>query len=269
MMKEKTYGWNSADYAQHSSAQSEWGRELIPKLRLQGTESVLDIGCGDGKMALALAEMVPQGQVVGIDSSESMIELARERSVDSTHKNVTFIHMDATALRFDNQFDVAISSAVLHWIKDHTVMLQGVKKSLKKSGRILFQMGGKGNAQDIIDVAHMLIQKDKWRPYFEEFSFPYGFYGPEEYGQWLGQVGLEQKRIELFPKDMSQDGKEGLAGWIRTAWLPYTQRVPEQLQETFVSEIVDSYIQTFPLDGQGKAHVTMVRLEVEATKPSC
>lgn len=265
-MKEKAYTWNSSDYAQHSSAQSEWANKLISKLHLQGTESILDIGCGDGKMTLALAEEAPKGHVVGIDSSESMIELAQQRLVDSTRQNVTFQQMDALTLRFDHQFDVAFSNAALHWIKDHVAMLEGVKTSLKESGRILFQMGGKGNAQDIIDVVHVLIQQEKWYQYFNEFSFPYGFYGPKEYEQWLKQVGLRQKRLELIPKDMTQEGPEGLAGWIRTTWLPYTQRVPEYLQETFISEIVESYIEAFPLDQQGKVHVKMVRLEVEATK---
>ena len=266
-MAEKTYTWNSADYAQHASAQHQWAEELILKLHLQETESILDIGCGDGKMTLSLAEKVPKGNVVGVDSSENMIELAQERLVDSTHQNVSFFLMDATALRFENQFNVVFSNAALHWTKNHKAMLNGVKRSLKEHGRILLQMGGKGNAQDIIDVVHMLIETEKWRQYFNGFSFPYAFYGPEEYEQWLKQVGLKQKRLELIPKDMTQEGREGLAGWIRTTWLPYTQRVPEQLQETFISEIVDSYIQTFPLDEQGKVHVKMVRLEVEATKP--
>jgi trans-aconitate 2-methyltransferase len=265
-MMKKTCTWNSSDYAQHSSAQSDWAQELIPKLRLQGMESVLDLGCGDGKMTLALAEKVPNGHVVGIDSSENMIDLAQQRLVDSIHQNVSFLLMDATALHFDNEFDVAFSNAALHWIKDHVAMLEGVKRSLKESGRILFQMGGRGNAQDIIDVVHALIQQEGWRQYFNEFSFPYGFYGPKEYEQWLNQVGLKQKRLELIPKDMAQEGTEGLAGWIRTTWLPYTQRIPEQLQETFVSEIVGQYIKAFPLDQQGKVHVKMARLEVEAIK---
>lgn len=125
---------------------------------------------------------------------------------DTTHTNITFLHKDARTLQFENQFDVAFSNAVLHWIKDHVPMLESVKKSLKKSGRILFQMGGKGNAQDIVEIAHELKQQKRWRPNFEGFSFPYGFYGPEEYEQWLEQVGLERKRLDLVPKKMSQAG---------------------------------------------------------------
>ena len=54
-MSEKAYTWDSTEYAKHSSAQYEWAQELIGKLDLKSTESVLDIGCGDRKIALICA----------------------------------------------------------------------------------------------------------------------------------------------------------------------------------------------------------------------
>jgi trans-aconitate methyltransferase len=265
-MAEKTYRWDSNDYAEHSSAQYGWALELIPKLRLQGTETVLDIGCGDGKVTLAIADALPEGEVVGIDSSESMIELAQEMLSESNCRNASFELMDAVAITFEDRFDVVFSNAALHWTKNHVAVLEGVKKSLKKLGRILLQMGGKGNAKDVLDVFYTMLEDEKWRSYFEDFSFPYGFYGTEEYEEWLRLVGLKTERLQLIPKTMTQEGKDGLAGWIRTTWLPYTQRVPEDLQEAFISEIVDLYVQAFPMDNNGKVSVEMARLEVEAVK---
>lgn len=63
---------------------------------------------------------------------------------------------------------------------------------------------------------------------------------------------------------MIQKGKEGLSAWVRTTWLPYTQRVPEGRRDEFIDEIVDKYIKNYPLDSEGFTHVQMVRLEVEA-----
>ena len=80
----------------------------------------------------------------------------------------------------------------------------------------------------------------------------------------LREAGLKPVRVELLPKDMQQAGRAGLAGWVRTTWLPYTQRVPEPLREQFILELVDSYLDRHPLDIHGFAHVPMVRLEVEA-----
>jgi trans-aconitate 2-methyltransferase len=65
---------------------------------------------------------------------------------------------------------------------------------------------------------------------------------------------------------MQLQGREGLAGWIRTTWLPFTERVPVHLRDSFIQEIVERYIAAYPLDETGTARVKMVRLEVQATR---
>ncbi|HJW65588.1 MAG TPA: hypothetical protein VJ507_02270 [Candidatus Bathyarchaeia archaeon] len=77
---------------------------------------------------------------------------------------------------------------------------------------------------------------------------------------------MNPERVELVPKNMKLAGKDGLAGWIRTTWLPYTQRLPVELKDEFIAEIVNRHVKTRPLDDTGNVHVGMVRLEVEATK---
>jgi trans-aconitate 2-methyltransferase len=67
---------------------------------------------------------------------------------------------------------------------------------------------------------------------------------------------------------MRQKGSAGLAGWVRTTWLPYTQRVPEDRRETFIATVVTRYVATHPPDADGLVHVPMVRLEVEADRPA-
>ena len=68
----ENYLWDAKEYAKHSQNQYEWALELIPKLKLKGNEVLLDIGCGDGKVSATLASYLPNGRVVGIDSSEEM-----------------------------------------------------------------------------------------------------------------------------------------------------------------------------------------------------
>ncbi|MGW8289311.1 MAG: class I SAM-dependent methyltransferase, partial [Candidatus Bathyarchaeia archaeon] len=162
----------------------------------------------------------------------------------------------------------AFSNAALHWIIDQESVLHGVQRSLKDGGRLRFQMGGKGNAQDILLTLSPLMDSEPWKKFFSNFSFPYGFYGPEEYKTWLLEAKLKPERVELLQKDMKLQGKEGLAGWIRTTWLPYTEKVPAKLKDAFVEEIVNTYVAKYPLDTTGTAHIRMVRLEVEASKPA-
>jgi trans-aconitate methyltransferase len=259
-----TYRWNAAEYARHSSAQLNWARELIDKLDLQGQESVLDLGCGDGKVTAEIADRLPQGQVVGLDSSEAMIQLATHQFPPNRHPNLSFQWGDAAQLNFSAQFDIVFSNAALHWIQDHRPVLAGIRKSLKPKGRILLQMGGQGNAADIVAVVEELMHRQQWSSFFEGFEFPYGFHGSAEYRQWLIQNGLIPLRVALIPKDMTYPDQTGLEGWLSTTWLPYTQRIEETLRPAFIRAIADTYIARHPLDREGQCHVRMIRLEVEA-----
>ena len=101
----KNYVWNADDYAKHSSSQYAWARQLIPKLKLSGNETLLDIGCGNGKITTALAKCLPKGCVVGIDSSQEMINLALHAFPPDAYPNLSFQRMDARALTFQAAFD--------------------------------------------------------------------------------------------------------------------------------------------------------------------
>ena len=263
-MPNPEYAWNASDYARNSSAQFGWATELIQKLELKGHERILDVGSGSGRVTAALAAEVPEGTVVGIDSSPDMVDLAAGAFPPADHPNLDFRCLDARELSFAGEFDVAFSNATLHWVRDHPAVLRGIRRSLRDDGRTLLQMGGTGNAAGIIAVMDRVRVALRWRRYFQGFTFPYAFYGPDDYAAWLPDANLKPLRIELIPKDMVHQGREELAGWIRTTWLPYTGRVPDERRETFIDEVLEIYLAFVPLDEEGQTHVRMVRLEVEA-----
>ncbi|WP_157204828.1 class I SAM-dependent methyltransferase, partial [Methylomonas methanica] len=121
----KPYRWNAQDYAQNSQAQQQWAKELIALLQLIGHETVLDLGCGDGKVTSEIATIVDRGAVVGIDNSEAMVALAQGRYPEQQHPNLSFRVMDAGNLSFAECFDVVFSNAVLHWVKQHQPVIDG------------------------------------------------------------------------------------------------------------------------------------------------
>ena len=262
-----SFTWNALDYENSSSAQQEWARELIAKLGLKGNERVLDIGCGDGKVTSQIAALLPTGSVIGIDSSNQMISLAEDRYPHAQWPNLRFKLLDVRSLPFEDEFSVVFSSATLHWVIDHLPVLQAIERSLCSGGKAILQMGGEGNAAEMVRAMERLMRTEHWRKYFTGFTFPYGFYGPDQYLKWLSEVGLEPNRVELIPKDMAHD-RSGLEGWVRTTWMPYTERVPESQRATFIEQVVDLYIQHHPIGDDGLTHLGMVRLEVEASKPS-
>lgn len=256
--------WNAQDYSRNASAQWNWAQELIDKLHLRGDETLLDIGSGDGKITASLAGRLPRGRVIGIDASASMGSLARASFPAAQHPNLDFRQMDAAALDLPERFDAAFSNATLHWVPDHPAVLRGLSRCLKPGGRILLQMGGQGNAAEIEAAFQRRMAQPSYRDHFLDFKTPYRFYGPQSYRDWLPDAGFSARRIELIPKDMQHDGPEGLKGWLRTTWFPFTDRLPEPLRAVFLEEVLADYLERFPLDAQGKTHVAMLRLEVEA-----
>lgn len=155
---------------------------------------------------------------------------------------------------------------MLHWVRNHQPVVKGLYKSLKTGGKILLRMGGQGDAAGILAVMDDLKASNKWAQYFADFEFPFTFMGVDAYQRLLNDAGFSIKRVELIPKDMTHEGKAGLEGWIRTTWLPYTGRIPAELKEPFITEAATKYLENVPLSADGKAHVAMVMIEVEAVK---
>ncbi|OAI01177.1 class I SAM-dependent methyltransferase [Methylomonas methanica] len=261
-----TYRWNAQDYAQNSHVQQQWAKEMMAVLRLTGSESVLDLGCGDGKITAEIAGIVDRGAVVGIDNAEAMIALAKHRYPEQQHPNLSFRVMDAGNLRFAECFDVVFSNAVLHWLKQHQPVIDGLYRSLKTGGKILLRMGGQGDAAGMRAAIDRVKDSAPWSRCFIGFEFPYTFPGVDEYRVMLEVAGFSVKRLELVAKDMTHEGRAGLTGRVRTTWLPYTQRLLEDLRESFIEAVCSSYLDQVPLSVDGKAHVAMVLLEVEAEK---
>lgn len=260
-----THAWNPDDYHRHSTAQRAWAHELIEKLALAGDERVLDLGCGEGKVTAEIAACLPSGSALGLDLSRDMIAFARERFPPKQYPNLRFMEGDMLDLPFDREFDVVFSNAALHWVPDHGRVFQGIARALRPGGRVLLQMGGRGNAAPILELADEMLGEEPWRGFSSGPSSRYAFYGPEEERELLEAAGLTPLRVELIGKDMTFDLLEGLMGWVRTTWHLYLEPLPEDVRPTFIEGVADRYVERFP-SADGRIHVPMVRLEVEGVK---
>ena len=262
----KQIAWNPADYAANSSSQQAWARELIARLKLRGDECILDVGCGDGKVTAEIARAVPKGSVTGIDASPEMISFARKTFPPSENSNLKFEVMDARQIRFVQRFDLVFSNSALHWVDDHPAFLRGAADCLRPGGRLVVACGGKGNAQDVFVALRGAMRLKCWRGFFRRLERPYFFHHPEDYEKWLPRCGLESRGVRLVDKAMVFESREKLAGWFRTTWLPYTQRLPDSQREAFTAAVAERYIARHPLDAAGRVRVHMVRLEIDAVK---
>ncbi len=253
--------WDADEYHRSASAQTGWGREVHQRLALHLDEQVIDLGCGDGRLTVELAARVPRGRVTGLDADPDMIAFARKHHA---RDNVDFVLGDARTFSLGRRADVVVSTASLHWVDDHRAVLDCCRGHLGQGGRILFQMGGRGNCAGILAAAEAVAAEPRWAPHLQPFSTPWHFQGPEAYRVLLPRCGFHPVRAELLARDMVHEERGGLAAWMRTTWMPILARVPEGSRAELIDAVVERYLAGHPPDARGRTHVDMVRFEVEA-----
>jgi len=198
--------WNSELYQSSHSFVWQYGRDLLVLLNAKPGERILDVGCGTGQLTAEITQF--GAEVVGIDSSPDMIATASKN-----FPRVRFEVADVTALTFENEFDVVVSNAALHWVRDQPSAIASIARALKPRGRLIFEMGGRGNLHHLLSaVYHALRTLGVDDP--EQLS-PWSFPSIGEYAPLLEAHGLEVDFAVLFDRaTILEGGDRGLRLWL-------------------------------------------------------
>src|SRR4051794_28931067 len=137
--------WDASTYERLSQPLAAMGVDVLARLELRGDETVLDAGCGTGKVTATLFERLPRGRVIAVDAAPSMVEEARER----LPAEVDVRQADLLDLSLDEPVDAVLSTATFHWVADHDRLFSNLLAALKPGGRLVAQCGGKGNVAAI------------------------------------------------------------------------------------------------------------------------
>ena len=152
--------WDAATYDRVSTPQVEWAERVLDRLPLRGDETVLDAGCGSGRVTRMLLDRLPRGHVVAVDSTASMVEHAKA-ALDP--ERATVFQADLTELELDEPVDAVFSNAVFHWIRDHDLLFERLHAALRPGGRLVAQCGGQGNVERLHRVANQLADRGALR----------------------------------------------------------------------------------------------------------
>jgi trans-aconitate 2-methyltransferase len=192
--------WNAAEYERISALQAAMAEEALSLLELHGAESVLDIGCGQGRITREIAARVPEGRVVGVDASERMIALARKQAAVSPRPNLEFAMADARHLTFHNEFDLVVSFNALHWIPEQALALNSIHAAVKPSGLAQLRLVPGGQRQNLESVMEETRLSPRWAQYFAHFRDPYLHLTPEQYAALAEQHGFRVLRTHTADK---------------------------------------------------------------------
>jgi trans-aconitate 2-methyltransferase len=223
--------WDAATYDRVAAPQTRWGGAVLERLPLEGDETVLDAGCGSGRVTEMLLERLPRGHVVALDASAAMIAEASRR-LERFGDRVAFVEADLGRpfeLPGGRLADAILSTATFHWVPDHDALFGNLAAIVRPGGRLVAQFGGAGNIASVKAIVA---------------SIGDGWLGPAHYETVeattarLAAAGFVDVQAWLQPEPTRFEPGEPLETFLRTVILgPQVDRLPESERAAYVHEV--------------------------------
>lgn len=246
--------WDAATYHRVSTPQAEWAASVLDRLQLTGDETVLDAGCGSGRVTKVLEERLPRGKVIAVDASPSMVEKAR----DALGPNAEVFVSDLVNLDLHEVVDAVFSNAVFHWIPDHETLFRRLFAALRPGGQLVVQCGGAGNIERFHGVLFEVAEEEPFAQYIGGWEGPWNFATPAETGARLAAAGFVEAQCWLEDRPVEPEEPEE---FIRTVCLGHhLERLPEELRPLLVERMMERVPKPVELD--------YVRLNIDAWRPA-
>jgi trans-aconitate 2-methyltransferase len=243
--------WDGASYDRISTVQQAWGRDVLERLQLRGNETVLDAGCGSGRVTQMLTERLPNGRVIAVDGSRSMVKAARERL--GTRAEVRL--EDLLDLELDEPVDAILSTATFHWIADHERLFQRLHDALRPGGRLVAQCGGEGNIDELRGRAATVVRREPYAEHFRGWRAPWNYASAVDSSERLQRTGFRDARCWLTPAPAQPEHPRQFLATIVLG--PHVQLLPQDLREPFVDDVLAVLGEPVLVD--------YVRLNIDAT----
>lgn len=243
--------WDSNLYDRKHDFVSKYGEELIGLLDPKDGEEILDLGCGTGDLAELIREKGPH--VTGIDSSATMIEAARQK-----YPLIDFQVKSATDFSFDKKFDAVFSNAALHWILEKEKAVNQIYNSLKPNGRLVAEMGGKGNVAHIIEALKKALIKNG----FTDQSKIQTWYFPSlsEYTSLLEKNNFRVIFATHFDRETLLKDENGIKNWLRMFARSYLEGISDKNVDTILEEVEQQLKTSNYRDGRWYADYKRLRI---------
>ena len=249
--------WNPELYTQKHNFVYKYGEGLVELLAPQPGEQILDLGCGTGELTNQINKA--GADVVGIDSSKKLISAACEQ-----FPHLPFYHQDATQLTEVERYDAVFSNAVLHWIQDQDAVTQGMFRALRPGGRLVVELGGEGNVQQIRAALKKTLQRRGYQKAADTTLWHFPSVG--QYTTLLEQHRFRVQSAQHYdrPTELA-DTKHGIINWLMMFANSYLETVPPE-ERTLVLEEVQELLRPILLRNQ-QWYADYQRLRVTAIKP--
>jgi trans-aconitate 2-methyltransferase len=246
-----TRDWDARTYDRIADPMARWGATVLDRLPLRGDERVLDAGCGSGRVTEQLAERLPEGRVIALDGSASMVAAARERLARFGDRVDHVVADLGEPLPIDGLVDAVLSTATFHWVPDHDALFANLAAVTKRHGWLVAQCGGAGNIASIQRVLATI--GDGWlgAVHFETVAAT---------TRRLEAAGFDDIECWMTDEPTRFEPGEPFATYLRTVVLgAHLERLPPTEHDAFVRAVAE---------GVGEPLIDYVRLNIVARRAS-
>lgn len=227
--------WDAAHYHQVSDPQTSWGLKVLERLHPRDDERILDIGCGTGRLTLALQDRVPGAGVIATDRSPAMVAEAAKTLAG----RVPVVQADGVDLPFQPVFQAVFSTATFHWIHDHGRLFAGIYRVLLPGGRLVSQAGGGPNLARLYGRCALLAH-EAFAPQFAGWRDPWYFAGVDETEARLRAAGFIDISVWLESTPTGFDEPASYRAFVRTVCLRHQlARLDEAGRERYLDRLVE------------------------------
>jgi trans-aconitate 2-methyltransferase len=239
-----TRDWNAASYDAISAPQQQWGASVVERLALDGDETVLDAGCGTGRVTEMVLERLPRGRVIAVDGSPAMAQAAGARLSPA---RVEVICSDLLELELPARLDAAISTATFHWIFDHDKLFARIRAALRDGAQFVAQCGGVGNIDRVRTIGAELASRSPYGEHLAAVGELWNYATVEQTRERLERAGFAVTDCWLEAKPTTPPNpREFLATVI---FAPYLERLPTpELAQAYLDELVSLLGEPLVLD---------------------
>lgn len=226
--------WDGQTYDRVSGPMQALGQAVLDRLELHGDETVLDAGCGSGRVTEALIARLPHGHAIGVDVSESMVSAARERL--GPHADVRRVDLLELERELKEPVDAILSTATFHWVADHAALFRSLHSVLRPGGRLVAQCGGEGNITGLRGRARVVMERAPYAAHFRDFRPPWNYANPEDTRSRLLAAGFATAECWLAPAPTEPGHPREFLATIVLG--PHVQHLPEPLREPFMDAVM-------------------------------
>jgi trans-aconitate 2-methyltransferase len=227
-----TRDWDAATYHRVGTPQARWAERVLERLDLRGDETVLDAGCGSGRVTAMLLERLPEGRVIAVDSSPSMVAAAREALPAD---RVDTMVCNLVDLELDEPVDAVFSNAVFHWVLDHDRLFERLHAALRPGGQVVAQCGGEGNIAAFKAAMEAVAARE---PYAEHIAgwTPWNYASPDVTEERLRRAGFAQARCWRTDEPVEPGDPESFVSTVCLG--AHLDRLPEDLREPYTADVL-------------------------------